>query len=133
MYLFGICLLNNCLDMNVIHKNYFPVKDIFSNAIEDWVQIEKRAWMCYSLIRIIERLKGLNMCKSASQCCEYVYPLIKVLVHMRNKHWIEQNLTLQNLKFLASKPDPITMFSLCFEHLFSTMVLGSGAGLQKID
>ena len=52
---------------------------------------------------------------------------------MRNKRWIKENLTLQNLKFLASKPDPITMFSLCFEHLFSTMVLGSGAGLVNFN
>ena len=50
-------------------------------------------------------------------------------MHMRNKRWIKENLTLQNLKFLASKPDPITMFSFCYKHLFSTMVLGSGAGL----
>ena len=61
------------------------------------------------------------------------YPLNMVLVHMRNKRWIKENLTLQNLKFLASKPDPITMFSFCYEHLFSTMVLGSGAGLGIIE
>ena len=61
------------------------------------------------------------------------YPLIKTLAHMRNKRWIKENLTLQNLKFLASKSDPITMFSFCYEQLFSTMVLGSGAGLTLPD